>query len=99
VSVTHTIKYQQIKRFQAARHGLAEEFRAHGIKPARDLDFFASELPDEEALYGLWRHMQELAVRRSDSATAAYDALNDVIFARDDYDLEARRLPSRQIRL
>ena len=95
----HTIKDQQIKRLQAARHGLAEEFRAHGIKPARDLDFFASELPDEEALYGLWRHMQELAVRRSGSATAACDALNDVIIAREDYDLEARRQPSRQTRL
>ena len=99
LSVTHTIKDQQIKRLQAARHGLAEEFRAHGIKPARDLDFFASELPDEEALYGLWRHMQELAVQRIGNATAGYDALNDVIIARENYDLEARRQPSRQARL
>jgi hypothetical protein len=99
LSVTHTIKYQQIKRLQATRHGLAEEFRAHGIKPARDLDFFASELPDEEALYGLWRHIQELAVQRIGSATAACDALDDVIIARENYDLEARRQPSRQARL
>ena len=99
MSVMHTIKYQQIKRHQAATQGIAEEFRAHGIKPARDLDFFVSELPDEEAFYGLRRHMQELAVQRRGSATAACDALNDVIIAREGYDLEARRLPSRQIRL
>ena len=55
--------------------------------------------PMRRHLYGLRRHMQELAVQRSGSATAACDALNDVIIAREDYDLEARRQPSRQTRL
>ena len=91
----HTIKHQQIKRLQTARlYARGGVIEPSVTNPATDLDFFASELPDEEALYGLRVHLRELAHGAAASAKAAYDALNDVIIARENYDLEARRQPS-----
>ena len=89
----------EIKRDRAARQRLAEAFGGFGIKPAVDLDFFASELPDEEALHGLWEHLQELARRRGHSPAEACDALNQIIRAREIYDREVRQQPARRARL
>jgi hypothetical protein len=94
-----TIGDPEIKRHRAARQGLVEDFRAYGIKLAVDLDFFASGLPDEEALHGLWEHVQELAKRSRRNPAAACDALNHLMRARDAYDLEVRNQGSAQIHL
>jgi hypothetical protein len=94
-----TIEELEIKRHRAARQRLAQEFRGFGTTPAVDLDFFACELPDEDALYGLWEHLQELAGRSGRSPAEACDALNQIIRAREIYDREVRQHPARQIRL
>jgi hypothetical protein len=99
MSVVKTIDSQEIKRLRAARRRLVKEFRARAAKPAMDIDFFASGLPDEEAFYELWQHVQKLPIRNDLSPTAACDALNDVIITRNKYDLGVRSQPLRRTRL
>ena len=93
------IKEREIERLRAANRRLVEEFRASGVEPARDLDVFASNLVEEEALYGLSEHLRILAARNGLGAVAAYAALNEIIIAYEDYDFGTRALPVQDIRL
>jgi hypothetical protein len=99
MSVIKTIDSQEIKQLRTARRGLVKDFRALGARLAANIDFFASGLPDEEALYELWRHVQKLPRGRGLGHAAACDALNEVIIARNKYDQEVRSQPLRHIRL